>query len=125
MGRGLTLTPPFPLLAPQLHAGPDTEADVLTECLVLQQLHASTQLAASDGKGGCGLGQELLPGTCAGRQGQGRSPGGAFLCPQSRTSDAQWAAHMGMTCCRHSLIWTWLPLPLAPYFQSIFSLQLV
>ncbi|XP_063463496.1 zinc finger protein GLIS1 isoform X6 [Pan paniscus] len=50
----------------QLHAGPDTEADVLTECLVLQQLHASTQLAASDGKGGCGLGQELLPGVYPG-----------------------------------------------------------
>ncbi|XP_063463493.1 zinc finger protein GLIS1 isoform X5 [Pan paniscus] len=49
-----------------LHAGPDTEADVLTECLVLQQLHASTQLAASDGKGGCGLGQELLPGVYPG-----------------------------------------------------------
>ncbi|XP_063568426.1 zinc finger protein GLIS1 isoform X3 [Pongo abelii] len=50
----------------KLHAGPDTEADVLTECLALQQLHASTQLAASDGKGGCGLGQELLPGVYPG-----------------------------------------------------------
>ncbi|XP_011938002.1 PREDICTED: zinc finger protein GLIS1 isoform X2 [Cercocebus atys] len=49
-----------------LHAGPDAEADVLTECLALQQLHASTQLAASDGKGGCGLGQELLPGVYPG-----------------------------------------------------------
>ncbi|XP_037585826.1 zinc finger protein GLIS1 isoform X3 [Cebus imitator] len=49
----------------KLHVGPDTEADVLTECLALQQLHASTQLAASDGKGGCGLGQELLPGRCS------------------------------------------------------------
>lgn len=78
MGRGLTLTPPFPLLAPQLHAGPDAEADVLTECLALQQLHASTQLAASDGKGGCGLGQELLPGTCAGRRGQGIAQEGPF-----------------------------------------------
>uniref|UniRef100_G1QTJ6 GLIS family zinc finger 1 n=1 Tax=Nomascus leucogenys TaxID=61853 RepID=G1QTJ6_NOMLE len=66
-GRGPgRVTPPFPLLAPQLHAGPDTEADVLTECLALQQLHASTQLAASDGKGGCGLGQELLPGVYPG-----------------------------------------------------------
>ncbi|XP_077812182.1 zinc finger protein GLIS1 isoform X4 [Macaca mulatta] len=50
----------------KLHAGPDAEADVLTECLALQQLHASTQLAASDGKGGCGLGQELLPGVYPG-----------------------------------------------------------
>ncbi|XP_017730045.1 PREDICTED: zinc finger protein GLIS1 isoform X4 [Rhinopithecus bieti] len=49
-----------------LHAGPDVEADVLTECLALQQLHTSTQLAASDGKGGCGLGQELLPGVYPG-----------------------------------------------------------
>nr|XP_045226655.1 zinc finger protein GLIS1 isoform X2 [Macaca fascicularis] len=49
-----------------LHAGPDAEADVLNECLALQQLHASTQLAASDGKGGCGLGQELLPGVYPG-----------------------------------------------------------
>ncbi|KAM7097929.1 zinc finger protein GLIS1 isoform 5-T5 [Molossus nigricans] len=46
----------------KLHAGPDAEADVLTECLALQQLHGSTQLAASDGKGGRALGQELLPG---------------------------------------------------------------
>ncbi|XP_054577409.1 zinc finger protein GLIS1 isoform X3 [Eptesicus fuscus] len=46
----------------KLHAGPDTEADVLTECLALQQLHASTQLAAGDGKGGRAVGQELLPG---------------------------------------------------------------
>ncbi|KAK2107351.1 Zinc finger protein glis1 [Saguinus oedipus] len=50
----------------KLHVGPDTEADVLTECLALQQLHASTQLAASDGKGGCSLGQELLPGVYPG-----------------------------------------------------------
>ncbi|XP_017730041.1 PREDICTED: zinc finger protein GLIS1 isoform X1 [Rhinopithecus bieti] len=50
----------------KLHAGPDVEADVLTECLALQQLHTSTQLAASDGKGGCGLGQELLPGVYPG-----------------------------------------------------------
>ncbi|XP_070259440.1 zinc finger protein GLIS1 isoform X3 [Myotis yumanensis] len=50
----------------KLHAGPDTEADVLTECLALQQLHASTQLAASDGKGGRALGQELLPGVYPG-----------------------------------------------------------
>ncbi|XP_059545501.1 zinc finger protein GLIS1 isoform X3 [Myotis daubentonii] len=49
-----------------LHGGPDTEADVLTECLALQQLHASTQLAASDGKGGRALGQELLPGVYPG-----------------------------------------------------------
>ncbi|XP_020727066.2 LOW QUALITY PROTEIN: zinc finger protein GLIS1 [Odocoileus virginianus] len=46
----------------KLHTGPDAEADVLTECLALQQLHTSTQLAASDGKGGRALGQELLPG---------------------------------------------------------------
>ncbi|XP_076992533.1 zinc finger protein GLIS1 isoform X1 [Tamandua tetradactyla] len=46
----------------KLHMGPDTEADILTECLALQQLHASTQLAASDGKGGHAPGQELLPG---------------------------------------------------------------
>ncbi|XP_059545499.1 zinc finger protein GLIS1 isoform X1 [Myotis daubentonii] len=50
----------------KLHGGPDTEADVLTECLALQQLHASTQLAASDGKGGRALGQELLPGVYPG-----------------------------------------------------------
>lgn len=66
-------TPSLPVLVPQLHAGPDTEADVLTECLALQQLHASTQLAASDGKGGRALGQELLPGMRAGRQGQADS----------------------------------------------------
>ncbi|XP_042637597.1 zinc finger protein GLIS1 [Orycteropus afer afer] len=46
----------------KLHTGSDPEADVLTECLGLQQLHASTQLAASDGKGGRTVGQELLPG---------------------------------------------------------------
>ncbi|XP_036302731.1 zinc finger protein GLIS1 [Pipistrellus kuhlii] len=47
----------------KLHTGPDAEADVLTECLALQQLHASAQLAAGgDGKGGRALGQELLPG---------------------------------------------------------------
>nr|XP_003411120.1 zinc finger protein GLIS1 [Loxodonta africana] len=46
----------------KLHMGPDPEADVLTECLALQQLHASTQLAANDGKGGRALDQELLPG---------------------------------------------------------------
>ncbi|EPY84581.1 hypothetical protein CB1_000466027 [Camelus ferus] len=50
----------------KLHTGPDAEADVLTECLALQQLHASTQLAASDGKGGRALGQELLPGVYPG-----------------------------------------------------------
>lgn len=44
----------------KLHGGPDTEADVLTECLALQQLHVSAQLAPGDGKGGH-LGQELLP----------------------------------------------------------------
>ncbi|XP_021107737.1 zinc finger protein GLIS1 isoform X2 [Heterocephalus glaber] len=49
----------------QLHASPDTEADVLTECLALQQLHASAQLAGGDGKGGH-LGQELLPGVYPG-----------------------------------------------------------
>ncbi|XP_058993064.1 zinc finger protein GLIS1 isoform X1 [Mustela lutreola] len=46
----------------KLHTGPDIEADVLTECLALQQLHGSTQLAANDRKGGRPLGQELLPG---------------------------------------------------------------
>ncbi|XP_069843152.1 zinc finger protein GLIS1 isoform X1 [Dipodomys merriami] len=50
----------------KLHAGPETEADVLTECLALQQLHASTQLASSDGKGSLALGQELLPGVYPG-----------------------------------------------------------
>ncbi|XP_011368820.1 zinc finger protein GLIS1 [Pteropus vampyrus] len=50
----------------KLHTGPDTETDVLTECLALQQLHASTQLAASEGKGGRTLGQELLPGVYPG-----------------------------------------------------------
>ncbi|XP_025727668.2 zinc finger protein GLIS1 isoform X2 [Callorhinus ursinus] len=50
----------------KLHAGPDPEADVLTECLALQQLHGSTQLAASDRKGGRTLGQELLPGVYPG-----------------------------------------------------------
>uniref|UniRef100_A0A8C4M7M2 GLIS family zinc finger 1 n=1 Tax=Equus asinus asinus TaxID=83772 RepID=A0A8C4M7M2_EQUAS len=50
----------------QPHTVPDTETDVLTECLALQQLPASTQLAASDGKGSRSLGQELLPGTHAG-----------------------------------------------------------
>lgn len=70
------LTPSLPVLALQLHTGPDTEADVLTECLALQQqLHGSTQLAASDGKGDRALGQELLPGMHAGRQGQARSLG--------------------------------------------------
>ncbi|KAM6172475.1 zinc finger protein GLIS1 [Erethizon dorsatum] len=49
----------------KLHASPDTEADVLTECLALQQLHASAQLAAGDGKGGR-LGQELLAGVYPG-----------------------------------------------------------
>ncbi|ELW65438.1 Zinc finger protein GLIS1 [Tupaia chinensis] len=48
-------------MAWRVHVCPDPEADVLTECLALHQLHASTQLAASDGKGGCALGQELLP----------------------------------------------------------------
>ncbi|XP_072586968.1 zinc finger protein GLIS1 isoform X1 [Vulpes vulpes] len=50
----------------KLHTGPDPEADVLTECLALQQLHGSTQLAASDRKGGRTLGQELLPGVYPG-----------------------------------------------------------
>uniref|UniRef100_H0XL54 GLIS family zinc finger 1 n=2 Tax=Otolemur garnettii TaxID=30611 RepID=H0XL54_OTOGA len=50
----------------KLHMGPDTEADVLTECLALQQLHVATQLAASDGKGGRAPGQELLPGVYPG-----------------------------------------------------------
>ncbi|XP_036767052.2 zinc finger protein GLIS1 isoform X1 [Manis pentadactyla] len=50
----------------KLHAGPDIEADVLTECLALQQLRGSTQLAASDRKGGHALGQELLPGVYPG-----------------------------------------------------------
>lgn len=73
---GLTLTPSLHLLAPQLHTGPDPEADVLTECLALQQLHGSTQLAASDRKGGRTLGQELLPGMCAERQGLVHGPAG-------------------------------------------------
>uniref|UniRef100_A0A8I3NP91 GLIS family zinc finger 1 n=1 Tax=Canis lupus familiaris TaxID=9615 RepID=A0A8I3NP91_CANLF len=50
----------------KLHTGPDPEADVLTECLALQQLHGSTQLTASDRKGGRNLGQELLPGVYPG-----------------------------------------------------------
>ncbi|KAG8518947.1 Zinc finger protein GLIS1 [Galemys pyrenaicus] len=50
----------------KLHTGPDAEADILTECLALQQLHASSQLAAGDGKGGRALGQELLPGVYPG-----------------------------------------------------------
>ena len=65
------LTPSLPLLTPQLHTGPDAEADILTECLALQQLHTSTQLAVSDGKGGRALGQELLPGRQAGWLGWG------------------------------------------------------
>ncbi|KAM6219087.1 zinc finger protein GLIS1 isoform 2-T2 [Rhynchocyon petersi] len=50
----------------KLHMDPDPEANVLTECLALQQLHASTQLAANDGKGGRALGQEVLPGVYPG-----------------------------------------------------------
>ncbi|XP_006879763.1 PREDICTED: zinc finger protein GLIS1 [Elephantulus edwardii] len=50
----------------KLHMGPDPEADVLTECLALQQLHASSQLATSDGKAGRTLSQELLPGVYPG-----------------------------------------------------------
>ncbi|XP_007534254.1 zinc finger protein GLIS1 [Erinaceus europaeus] len=50
----------------KLHADPDTEADILTECLALQQLHASTQLCGGEGKGGRTLGQELLPGVYPG-----------------------------------------------------------
>ncbi|XP_004699467.2 zinc finger protein GLIS1 [Echinops telfairi] len=50
----------------KLHLGPDPEADVLTECLALQQLHATTQLAASQGKGSRAPGQELLPGVYPG-----------------------------------------------------------
>ncbi|XP_062963040.1 zinc finger protein GLIS1 isoform X2 [Cynocephalus volans] len=50
----------------KLHVGPDAEADVLTECLALQQLHASPQLVASDRKGGHALGQEPLPGVYPG-----------------------------------------------------------
>lgn len=53
-----------PLLSLQLHTGADAEADVLSECLALQQLHVATPLPASRGKGGQTLGQELLPGTC-------------------------------------------------------------
>uniref|UniRef100_A0ABI7Y6H5 C2H2-type domain-containing protein n=1 Tax=Felis catus TaxID=9685 RepID=A0ABI7Y6H5_FELCA len=48
----------------KLHTGPDTEADVLTECLALQQLHGSTQLAAGERKGG--RAPELLPGVYPG-----------------------------------------------------------
>lgn len=70
------------MLAPQLHADPDTETDVLTECLALQQLHASTQLAASEGKGGRTLGQELLPGMHVGWQGQAYSLEGPFTTTQ-------------------------------------------
>ncbi|XP_076420777.1 zinc finger protein GLIS1 isoform X3 [Peromyscus maniculatus bairdii] len=44
----------------KLHTGADPEA-VLSECLVLQQLHASTPLPASRGKGSQSLSQELLP----------------------------------------------------------------
>ncbi|KAM5247415.1 zinc finger protein GLIS1 isoform 2-T2 [Ctenodactylus gundi] len=50
----------------KLHPGPDAEADVLTECLALQQLHASAQLAAGEGKGSRALDQELLPGVYPG-----------------------------------------------------------
>ncbi|XP_039094711.1 zinc finger protein GLIS1 isoform X1 [Hyaena hyaena] len=48
----------------KLHTGPDSEADVLTECLALPQLHGSTQLAASERKGG--RAPELLPGVYPG-----------------------------------------------------------
>ncbi|XP_021562792.1 zinc finger protein GLIS1 [Carlito syrichta] len=48
----------------KLHTGPDPEADVLTECLALPQLHMSTQL--TDGKSSRALGQELLPGVYLG-----------------------------------------------------------
>ncbi|KAL6031978.1 hypothetical protein STEG23_035333, partial [Scotinomys teguina] len=47
------------------HTGADPEA-VLSECLVLQQLHTSTPLPASRGKGSQNLSQELLPGVYPG-----------------------------------------------------------
>nr|AEZ55698.1 Gli-like transcription factor [Mus musculus] len=50
----------------QLHTGADPEADVLSECLSLQQLQASTLLPASRGKGSQTLSQELLPGVYPG-----------------------------------------------------------
>uniref|UniRef100_A0A8C6QJ82 GLIS family zinc finger 1 n=1 Tax=Nannospalax galili TaxID=1026970 RepID=A0A8C6QJ82_NANGA len=50
----------------KLHTGADPEADVLSECLVLQQLHASTPLPTSRGKSGRTLSQELLPGVYPG-----------------------------------------------------------
>lgn len=107
------LTPSLPLLTPQLHTGPDAEADVLTECLALQQLHTSTQLAASDGKGGRALGQELLPGRQAGRQGRGgalsaASPAGRWLCSMGSRG------HVGMTCWRHPLLGPSLPCSSSP-----------
>lgn len=79
--EGLTQTPLLPLLAPQLHTGPESEADVLTECLALPQLHGSTQLAASERKGG--RAPELLPGMRAGRQGPGAQPRRALSQPAS------------------------------------------
>ncbi|XP_036019915.1 zinc finger protein GLIS1 isoform X1 [Mus musculus] len=50
----------------KLHTGADPEADVLSECLSLQQLQASTLLPASRGKGSQTLSQELLPGVYPG-----------------------------------------------------------
>ncbi|XP_049992289.1 zinc finger protein GLIS1 isoform X1 [Alexandromys fortis] len=49
----------------KLHTGADPEA-VLSECLAIQQLQASTPLPASRGKGGQTLSQELLPGVYPG-----------------------------------------------------------
>ncbi|KAI4580112.1 hypothetical protein MJT46_001480 [Ovis ammon polii x Ovis aries] len=70
----------------KLHTGPDAEADVLTECLALQQLHTSTQLAVSDGKGGRALGQELLPGGWTGRHlDRGRAKAGEIVDEECRT----------------------------------------
>ncbi|XP_051044340.1 zinc finger protein GLIS1 isoform X3 [Phodopus roborovskii] len=49
----------------KMHTGADPET-VLSECLALQQLHASTPLPASRGKGSQNLSQELLPGVYPG-----------------------------------------------------------
>ncbi|KAM9685442.1 zinc finger protein GLIS1-like [Trichechus inunguis] len=76
----------------KLHMGPDPEADVLTECLALQQLHASTQLTVSDGKGGRALDQELLPGarqdSCSERQ-SGDQTEGTLACPPPLPTGAE------------------------------------
>lgn len=97
---------PPPLLTPQLHAGSNAEADVLTECLALPPLQACTQLTASDGKGGRALGQELLPGMCVGRQGQGTTWEGPFsaIPSRGRAMRLRGALQVG-----YPLLWVWLP----------------